>query len=144
MYIYIYTYIHMCVYVCIYIYIYILSGSWKRPGGFRMVSINYHRRCCGSTEIKRKPRTETIRKPGCSARCKMFGMLARGSLSVRIQCARERPFPRPRSFSGNRRLCWPTETIRKPRTETIRKRWMMPQLETIRKRPGSLQEPLSI
>ena len=66
-YIYIYDafryYICIDIYIYIYIYIYILSGSWKCPGGFLTVSINYHRRCCGSTEIIRKPRMETIRKP---------------------------------------------------------------------------------
>ena len=36
---------------------------------------------------------------------------------------------------GNHKETFPatTETIRKPRMETIGRRWMMPQLETIRK-----------
>ena len=94
-------------------------------GNVQAVSLWFPSIITGGAVAARKPRTETIRKPRCSARCKMFGMLARGSLSVRIQSAREHPwFPRPRSFSGTRRLCWPTETIRKPRTETIRKRFL--------------------
>ena len=46
-----------------------LSGSWKGPGGFLMVSISYRRRYCGSTETKSKPRTETKEvTSGCHAR----------------------------------------------------------------------------